>query len=583
MRNLAFRALCALALAVASGTAMAASAISVLGRDFAFPNKIEGLPEKLSDFKGLQINTFTTSDGVRLSYWEAGEGEPLVFVPGWSANGAEYVNVMYLLSRHYHVYVLDVRNQGLSASVDYGARIARFAADLKAFGDHLGLTQADYCGWSMGASVLWSYIDLFGTRGIRKVVFVDEPISIYSHADWSEQERLDAGGMTTSPERMVAAFAGAPTNRLIVDANVVERYLLRDSPHFANSEAFANTFIKNDPKALAMVLFDHATNDWRDVIRHKIDVPTAIFTGEYSNNLPSQRWMQKTISGARLFVYTKAEQGDHFLMFKNPFKFTADLHAFLAEDMPRRARTRDEGTVQGGVAGRNAARPRSSTGPDAHAVGAYRLSGVQLRPSTYLGSAALELRMPSSAYQDPAREQLSDRNFMAWLPVDFRDGTIEVDVASDLARDAPAYARGFVGISFRIDGQGQFESVYLRPTNSTADDQQRRNHSVQYVAYPDFRFNRLREEAPEKYETHADLALGRWIHMKLVVAGSQARLYLDRKPEPALVVNDLKLGPTQQGGVGIWLESGTIAHFRNLQIAPANAYPSGKVPSDTAR
>ena len=59
--------------------------------------------------------------------------------------------------------------------------------------------------------------------------------------------------------------------------------------------------------------------------------------------------------------------------------------------------------------------------------------------------------------------------------------------------------------------------------------------------------------------------------MKLVVEGNQARLYLDRNTEPALVVNDLKLGPTQRGGVGIWLESGTIAHFRNLQVTPANA------------
>ncbi|MGD7289252.1 alpha/beta fold hydrolase, partial [Ralstonia pseudosolanacearum] len=156
MRNLTFRAVCALVLAVASGTTMAASAIAVLGKDFAFPSKIQGLPEKLSDFKDLRINAFTTSDGVKLSYWEAGEGEPLIFVPGWSANGAQYINVIYLLRRHYHVYVLDVRNQGLSERVDYGVRISRFAADLKEFSDHLGLKQADYCGWSMGASVMWS-------------------------------------------------------------------------------------------------------------------------------------------------------------------------------------------------------------------------------------------------------------------------------------------------------------------------------------------------------------------------------------------------------------------------------------------
>ena len=312
------------------GHVIASPAVAVLGRDYAFPNQIEGLPAKLSDFKGLLINTFTTSDGAKLSYWEAGAGKPLVFIPGWSANGAEYFNVMYLLSQHYHVYVMDPRNQGLSQRIEYGGRISRFAMDLKEFSEHLGLTQADYCGWSMGSAVIWSYIDLFGTKGIRKAVFVDEPISIYAHTDWSEQERLEAGGMTISPERMIAAFVGgAPTNNMVVDMRAMERYMAKDSPYFVNSESFAAEFIKNDPRATRRVLFDHVMNDWRDVIEYKIDVPVAIFSGEYSNNLPSQRWMQSTIKNATLFTYSKAEQGDHFLMFKNPVKFTQDLASFL--------------------------------------------------------------------------------------------------------------------------------------------------------------------------------------------------------------------------------------------------------------
>jgi len=320
----------ALLLLVFPGSVFADPAIRVLGKDYTFPHNIAGLPAKLSDFQGLQINTFETSDGVKLSYWEAGSGKPLVFIPGWSANGAEYFNVIYLLSRNYHVYVLDPRNQGLSQHVDYGTRITRFSADLKEFSEHLALQSADYCGWSMGASVLWGYIDLFGTNGIHKAVFVDEPVSIYSHADWSEQERLDAGGMTSSVERMVTTFTtGAPTNQLIVDMKVVERAMAKDSPYYENSESFANEFVRTDPEDSAKVLFDHATNDWRDVIRHKINVPTAIFSGEYSNNLTSQRWMASVIPNASLYVYTKAEQGDHFLMFKNPFKFTEDLRAFL--------------------------------------------------------------------------------------------------------------------------------------------------------------------------------------------------------------------------------------------------------------
>ena len=193
------------------------------------------------------------------------------------------------------------------------------------------MASADYLGWSMGASVLWSRIDLYGTQGMRKLVVVDEPISIYAHADWSEQERLEAGGMTSSIERMVATFTtGAPASRLVVDLKAMERYALRDSPAFVNALSFANTVIRNDPKALGRVLFDHAANDWRDVVRHKIRIPTAIFTGEQSHNLPSQRWMKQQIPGSQLYVYSTAEQGDHFLMQKNPKRFTEDLRAFLA-------------------------------------------------------------------------------------------------------------------------------------------------------------------------------------------------------------------------------------------------------------
>jgi hypothetical protein len=200
-------------------------------------------------------------------------------------------------------------------------------------------------------------------------------------------------------------------------------------------------------------------------------------------------------------------------------------------------------------------------------VSEFRLSGVSLVETHYKKQAALEVRMPSSSYQDQSKERLLDRDFMAWLPLDFKNGTIDVDVASDLATDAPAYARGFVGVAFRIDETSRFESIYLRPTNSQADDQVRRNHTVQYAGYPDFRFDQLRKDFPEKYETYADVALGRWIHMKIVVEGSKATLYLDHKEKPSFVVNELKFGE-QHGGVGIWIESGTIAHFRGLQVAP---------------
>ena len=301
----------------------------LLGEEFNFPHAIGGQPSKASDFADLKVSSFVTSDNVNLAYWEAGSGKPLVFIPGWSANGAMYFHLMHLLSKHYHVYVLDVRNQGLSEKAAFGNRIARYAMDVKEFAEHLDLAEADYCGWSMGASVMWAYIDLFGTRGVRTLSIIDQAPSIYCHADWSEEERLDAGAFTTSPERMIASYTGGTSNMLISQTRVLERAVDLSSPYFHNVLSLVQAVVRDDMAYTAQVLFDHTTNDWRDVITHKIDVPTAIFTGEYSDWLHSQHWMNSVIERSQIHVYSKADDGDHFLAFKNPEKFAADLKGFL--------------------------------------------------------------------------------------------------------------------------------------------------------------------------------------------------------------------------------------------------------------
>jgi hypothetical protein len=194
------------------------------------------------------------------------------------------------------------------------------------------------------------------------------------------------------------------------------------------------------------------------------------------------------------------------------------------------------------------------------------LSGVLARPALFKNRSAIEVTMPASASQDPAKEALKDRNFMAWRALDFTDGTVELDVASVIASGAPAYARGFIGVAFRVESADRFESVYLRPANSRCDDQVRRNHTIQYAAYPDFTFDRLRTEAPEKYESYADVALEEWIHLEVQVQGSGMKLFINNATHPALIVNDLKHGANARGGIGLWIESGTIGYFADVRV-----------------
>jgi len=53
---------------------------------------------------------------VKLSYWEAGSGKPLVFIPGWSANGAEYINKQAVASE---ITESIVRNTGTDPKYIY--------------------------------------------------------------------------------------------------------------------------------------------------------------------------------------------------------------------------------------------------------------------------------------------------------------------------------------------------------------------------------------------------------------------------------------------------------------------------------
>jgi hypothetical protein len=150
----------------------------------------------------------------------------------------------------------------------------------------------------------------------------------------------------------------------------------------------------------------------------------------------------------------------------------------------------------------------------------------------------------------------------------FRDGTIEVDVAGRRGPYAVPTDRGFVGVVFRLSAdRGKSEYIYLRPDNGRAEDQVQRNHSIQYSSHPDFPWQRLRKESPEKYESYVDLEPGVWTRMRIDVQGTSARLYVHGNAQPNLIVNDLKHGASE-GGVALWIGAGSEAFFSNLRITP---------------
>jgi hypothetical protein len=190
---------------------------------------------------------------------------------------------------------------------------------------------------------------------------------------------------------------------------------------------------------------------------------------------------------------------------------------------------------------------------------------VSVTPALFSGRICVEVRL-SGDYPGP------DRDYFAYVPgLDMRDGTIEVELAGAPLPGAPGGARGFAGLAFRIDEAGgsfACEGIYLRPTNGRADDQVRRNHATQYFSYPGYDFDRLRRDAPARYESYVDVVPAQWTRVRIEVSGSRAELFVGEAAQPVLIVTDLKRGAQARGTVGLYVDNGTDGHFCNLRITP---------------
>ena len=132
-----------------------------------------------------------------------------------------------------------------------------------------------------------------------------------------------------------------------------------------------------------------------------------------------------------------------------------------------------------------------------------------------------------------------------------RDGVIDVDVAT------PGL-RGFVGIQFRIINDGDnAEWVYIRPHKSGLPD------AMQYTPVLHTGANWQIYNGPG-FTGAVDIPKNVWFHLRLEVAGAQAKLYINDMDKPALEIDDLKSG-IQQGQVALYVPLGAT-YFSNFEV-----------------
>jgi pimeloyl-ACP methyl ester carboxylesterase len=103
--------------------------------------------------------TFDGADGTRLAYHQAGEGRPLICLPGGPMQASAYLADLGGLSARRSLVLLDLRGTGASAVPADPAsyRCDRLVDDVEALRVHLGLDRIDLLGHSAGAALALLY------------------------------------------------------------------------------------------------------------------------------------------------------------------------------------------------------------------------------------------------------------------------------------------------------------------------------------------------------------------------------------------------------------------------------------------
>ncbi|MBV9644377.1 MAG: alpha/beta hydrolase [Verrucomicrobia bacterium] len=263
---------------------------------------------------------FVTSDGVQLSYIRQGSGRPIVLIHGWSGCAEEFKHQIGPLSARYDVIAVDQRSHGESQKVSYGLRISRLSKDLYELLTELDLNNVAVLGHSMGSSVIWCYIDLFGPERLSKFILVDQPPFVTSSPHWTQQELEDSGAGLTAQQvcDTVAALRGEEAEQ--VTRQMIDGFVTKQAATEMR-EWIVQCTLKMPRPFAGTLLYNHFHTDWRDLIP-RINLPTLIISGRASA-VPwkSQEWIHRQIKGSQFEVFEESEGGQHFMFIENPEKF----------------------------------------------------------------------------------------------------------------------------------------------------------------------------------------------------------------------------------------------------------------------
>ncbi len=260
---------------------------------------------------------------VHLHVTDAGEGKPIVLIPGWPLSDEMY-EYQYndLINKNFHVIGITLRGFGKSSKPygDYNYDI--HASDIKKVLDKLDIKDAILGGFSMGGAIAIRYVSIYDSAHISKLALFGAAAPI-----WTQRKDFPYNLPKSAVDELI-------------ELNYQDRpkLLSNFAKIFSATETSLNEGIGSWLNGICLSASSHATAQCLIALRDtdlrsdmlEIKIPTVIMHGRKdkicSFDLAEQ--MKSGISNSHIVAF---ENSGHSMFLEETQKFNAELIKFAEE------------------------------------------------------------------------------------------------------------------------------------------------------------------------------------------------------------------------------------------------------------
>lgn len=275
----------------------------------------------------LKHSHFLADDGETIHVQISGEVPAIIMLHGWTASHREWSPFRTQLSAHYRVFTWDARGHGgHRLTQDTPTTVKRLAKDLHNLIERYKIEAPVAVGHSMGALILWQYIEDYGCHPFQKLCFIDQSPKLTTDAEWRYgiYGDFDCRRSAEFLNRLKEDFAESV---LLLGALGLNNHARLKYQEGSKAIVRARQSLKDQDPAPLIACWKSLTEaDYRTTLK-RIDIPTLLIYGAVSNFYPPETatYLQQQIDGAVLHVYDT----DHFPHQWERDRFIRDLTEFI--------------------------------------------------------------------------------------------------------------------------------------------------------------------------------------------------------------------------------------------------------------